>query len=93
MAVSLHELSVLFGEAGRAHHEAFAETDGDDDEWPLWYADYLALRLEPILGTRLTKSEVVYALVAASRLKPHANAPDSWEHRYAQHFIEAYGGK
>ena len=31
----------LFREAGQAHHTAFTATDGDDPDWPIWYADYL----------------------------------------------------
>ena len=31
----------LLLEAGRAHHAAFAATDGADPDWSIWYADYL----------------------------------------------------
>lgn len=48
-------LAKLFQEAGKAHHEAFATTDGVDPEWPIWYADYL---VEP-LRSRLTESHRV----------------------------------
>jgi hypothetical protein len=27
------QLSVLFSEAGKAHHQAYIETDGEDAEW------------------------------------------------------------
>lgn len=29
------ELKSLLIEAGKAHHHAFLDTDGDDPEWPL----------------------------------------------------------
>jgi hypothetical protein len=34
------ELADLLNETAEAHHKAFAATDGVDDEWPIWYADY-----------------------------------------------------
>ena len=39
------QLEELFREVGEAHHQAYIETDGDDPEWPLWYADYLRDKL------------------------------------------------
>jgi hypothetical protein len=35
----LGELETLFQEAGKAHHEAFIDTGGEDLEWPAWYAE------------------------------------------------------
>jgi hypothetical protein len=39
--VTVERLAALFKQTGEAHHEAFLDTDGDDPEWPLWYAKYL----------------------------------------------------
>jgi hypothetical protein len=41
------QLQELFREVGKAHHQAFIETDGADPEWPLWYANFLQGRLNP----------------------------------------------
>jgi hypothetical protein len=30
------QLEDLFHEVGEAHHQAYIETDGVDQEWPLW---------------------------------------------------------
>ena len=60
----IEKLSQLLLETGHAHHQAFIETDGEDPEWPLWYADYLMDRLPAALGRELTKSEIT-AIVTA----------------------------
>ena len=36
-----HRLVELLRRAAAAHHEAYAETDGRDPNWPNWYARYL----------------------------------------------------
>jgi hypothetical protein len=42
------ELADLLNETAEAHHKAFAATDGVDDEWPIWYADYLVDKMRII---------------------------------------------
>lgn len=81
-------LAALFVEAGHAHHEAFLATDGDDPEWPLWYADYLHEKLTPLFSQALTKSTIVYLLIHADKTH-QATAPDTaWPDYYAYCFIE-----
>lgn len=60
-------LTQLFREAGRAHHAAFAATDGDDPSWAEWYAQYLAGRLSSILGIDLPVPVLAYDLRAVDR--------------------------
>jgi hypothetical protein len=84
---ALHEtLSELLREAGRVHHQAFYEVDGEDPDWPLWYASYLLERFRKRLDPTLTRSELVSELVLAAQ--DHArNAPDTdWAVHYA-HFL------
>lgn len=50
MAHIEHQLTALFREAGAAHHRAFASTNGEDADWPGWYAGYLVPRLEELTG-------------------------------------------
>jgi hypothetical protein len=35
------ELANLLNETAEARHKAFAATEGDDPDWPIWYADHL----------------------------------------------------
>ena len=84
------QLRELFREAGKAHHEEFAATDGTDPEWPIWYADHLVEPLRSRLTARLTRSRIVYCLVAAEEER-QGRAPDSpWADFYARHFVECY---
>ena len=34
-------IAELFRAAGQAHERAFAATNGEDPEWPVWYARHL----------------------------------------------------
>lgn len=91
--IALHEaLSDLLREAGRVHHQAFIEVDGDDPDWPLWYAGYLLERLRQRLNPTLTRSELVSDLVLAAQ--DHArNAPDSdWAAHYARFLASRHTG-
>ena len=46
-------LAEIFRAAGKAHHRAFAATNGDDPRWPEWYAQDLAPTLSAVLGIEL----------------------------------------
>jgi NAD(P)H-hydrate epimerase len=61
------ELANLLNETAEAHHKAFAATDGEDAEWPIWYADYLLDKMRGMLNSKFTKSELIYILVSADK--------------------------
>ena len=85
-----NKLASLFEETGHAHHRAFEETDGMDPDWPLWYAGYLLDGLNDMFGAALTKSELVYLLVAVEKERGQ-RAPDApWPRYYAKFFVERY---
>jgi hypothetical protein len=88
---SSENLVELLREAGRVHHQAFAGVDGEDPDWPLWYASYLLERLRLRFGPDLTRSELVTALVLAA--EDHARqAPDTeWAVHYARFLTERHG--
>lgn len=54
------ELVNLLNETAEAHHKAFETTDGEDVNWPIWYADYLLDKMRRILNSKFTKSELIY---------------------------------
>jgi hypothetical protein len=86
----VQQVADLLRETGRAHHQAFMETDGDDPEWPLWYAGYLQDRLGRLLNRAFTKSEVVYFLVMADK-EQSVRAPGAdWATFYATLLLERY---
>ena len=77
----------LLTEAGRAHHKAYAATDGDDPEWPLWYAAYLQTTLNELLGAQLTQAEIVYYLVLADKQYPATEPPQTWSDYFAEFIV------
>ena len=85
-----NKLIELFRETGRAHHAAFAATDGADPDWPIWYAEYLQEPLAQALGTPFTKSQLIYCVMNAD-FEHTARSPESdWPSFYAGLLIERY---
>lgn len=84
-------LAELFEKTGKAHHQAFLDVDGADDEWPLWYADYLMDRLAALLGdAEFTKSELIYLLVTVDREQKSIAPGSHWPTFYANFFMDRY---
>ena len=83
------DIGKLLLDTGRAHHAAFAETDGVDPEWPIWYAEYLQVKLGNLLDTQFTRSELIYLLVMADREQAQSTGGD-WLMFYADFFIDRY---
>jgi len=82
------DLVDLFREAGHAHHEAFVATDGDDPDWPIWYADYLQEPFAERLDMNFYKSQLIYCLMNAN-FEHQARAPESdWSEYYADQLLE-----
>ncbi len=83
------ELAALFMQAGKAHHHAYIETDGDDPEWPLWYSEHLKESLPAMLGTPLTRSKIVFELVRLD--KAAVPSQTHWTQTYAEDLVGKYG--
>jgi hypothetical protein len=79
----LRNLADLLRETRAAHHRAFLSTNGDDPEWPLWYAEYLKERLEQHFGISRTKSEIVYLLLSAEKEHARRDPGADWPIFYA----------
>jgi NAD(P)H-hydrate epimerase len=82
------QIAELLLQTGSAHHTAFLDVDGQDPDWPMWYAEYLQNRLPPLLGRELTMSELTCLMVDLDR-RHREKKPDSpWHSFYAQQLIE-----
>lgn len=77
------ELEQVFAEAGPAHHQAYIATNGDDPEWPIWYADYLKNKVEFIVDRTYTRSEMIYFMVLADRQHKATGGIEPWPRFYA----------
>ena len=86
------EVADLLMKTGHAHHAAFEATDGNDPEWPLWYARNLEEPLQELLGAELTQSRIVFHLLRVEDDRA-ANAPDAaWPAFYAKDFVARLAG-
>ena len=54
-------VSELLHEAGETHHTVFRITDGADDDWASWYAEWLTRlsELPDVLGSPPVRSEQI----------------------------------
>jgi hypothetical protein len=62
-------VSDLLHEAAETHHRVFRITDGADDDWASWYAQWLVTlsELPEVLGGKVVRSELTYLLVRLDR--------------------------
>jgi hypothetical protein len=84
-------LAQLFRDAGTAHHRAFAATNGEDAEWPAWYAAYLSPRLGEGLGVALSVDRLAADLVMVDREYSDAGSALAWPEYYVEWFLQKYG--
>ena len=80
----VQKLQELLVETGKEHYQAFIETDGQDIEWPLWYAGYLKERIAGLVEKKITKSELVYLIVSAEKEREKIKPKSEWEKFYAE---------
>jgi hypothetical protein len=83
-------IAELLRETGHAHHQAFIHVNGEDPEWPAWYASYLVGRLGALLRTPLEESALAAQLAEVEEERA-AKAPGAdWPAYYADWFLRRY---
>jgi hypothetical protein len=89
----VEKVSALLHEAAETHHQVFRITDGTDDDWASWYADWLAKlsELPELLGTAPVRSELVFMLVKLDKDYVAEQPNEPWERYYASRLIERFG--
>jgi hypothetical protein len=87
------KVSALLHEAGETHHTVFRITDGADDDWASWYADWLInlSELPEILGSKPVRSGLVYLLVGLDKEYVDKSPNQPWEDYYAVRIVEHLG--
>lgn len=86
------ELADLFRRTARAHHEVFVDVEGEDPEWPMWYAHHLTDDLNELAGSDWSRSEVVHLLIVSDREYTIAGSPGDWPEYYAAYFLDEDDG-
>jgi hypothetical protein len=85
------ELIQFFNDTQRAHHHAYRATHGADVEWPIWYAEFMQVRLNGMIHAVCTRSELVYLLVMVERERASQASEAPWAETYADFFLKRYG--
>lgn len=86
-------VSDLLQEVADLHHRVYRITDGEDADWPAWYAAWLVdlSELPDLLGRRPTRSELIHLLVDLDAEIAAGAAPEPWEQYYARRITEHFG--
>ena len=80
------QITALLEEAAETHHRVYRISDGTDDDWASWYADWLLelSELPELLGARPVRSHLVHALVQCDRDHSAARSDTPWPSFYAR---------
>ena len=93
MDEQIERVGALLHEAGEVHHVVYRITDGADDDWASFYADWLSRHSElgDVLGTTPVRSHLVHELVECDRAYAEAAPDEPWEQWYAVRIVERFG--
>ena len=85
-------VAALLEEAAETHHRVYRITDGTDEDWASWYADWLLnlSELPQLLGARPVRSHLVHALVQLDRDHTAADTDEAWPDFYARHLRQDF---
>ena len=80
-------------EAAETHHQVFRITDGADDDWASWYAEWLVSlsELPELLGAKVVRSELTWLLVRLNKEYTERRASEHWVDYYARELTRHFG--
>lgn len=86
-------VAALLHEAGEVHHTVYRISDGADDDWASFYADWLTRlsELGEVLGSTPVRSHLTHALVECERASGDEAADQPWTDWYAAWIVERFG--
>jgi hypothetical protein len=87
------KIGELLHEAAETHHHVFRITDGADDDWASWYAQWLVTlsELPEALGGKVVRSELTYMLVRLDKEYTERRVDERWEDYYARELVRHFG--
>jgi hypothetical protein len=85
-------VSELLHEAAETHHRVFRITDGADDDWASWYAQWLVTlsELPEVLGGKVVRSQLTYLLVRLDKEYTERSPDERWEDHYARELVRHF---
>jgi hypothetical protein len=86
------KVAELLHEAAETHHRVFRITDGADDDWASWYAQWLVTlsELPDLLGAKVVRSELTYLLVRLDKEYTERGPDERWEDYYARELVRHF---
>ena len=83
----------LLHDAAETHPHVFRITDGADDYWASWYAQWLVTlsELPELLGAKVVRSELTYLLVRLDNEYVDRRPDQRWEDYYARELVRHFG--
>ena len=79
-------IAALLDEVAETHHHVYRITEGADDDWASWYAQWLLdlSELPVIVAFRPVRSHLVHALVQLDRDYTRESPAEPWSTYYAR---------
>lgn len=92
MDAQVDKVRTLLHEVAESHHVVYRITDGTDDDWATFYADWLTRlsELPELLGRRPVRSELTHHLVRLDREYTEAGSAQPWEEYYAERLVALF---
>ena len=86
------KLAEILNQVGEVHHQVFADTDGNDDDWATFYSDWLLMHssLPHLLARRPIRSHLTRDLVELDEEFAAASPSTPWPAWYAERLIAKY---
>lgn len=86
------KLAELVNKAGEIHHMVFSDTDGGDDDWATFYADWLLThgKISELLSKRPIRSHLTRDLVELDEQYTAASPSEPWPNWYAARLMTKY---
>jgi hypothetical protein len=86
------KLAELLHEAAETHHQVFRITDGADDDWASWYAEWLVRlsELPELLDAKVVRSELTYMLVRLDKEYTERGLEERWEDYDARELVRHF---
>lgn len=78
-------IATLLTEVADLHHRVYRISDGEDPDWAVWYAEWLATlsELPQVLGTKLARGRLTCLLISLDAEYGAQSRPERWEDFYA----------
>lgn len=84
------ELIDLLKETAEAHHQAFAETNGEDKDWAKWYSEFMKDQLNDLLDSEIVPEQLTDELTELDKRFNSKWRTLKWTEFYADNLIGKY---